>query len=502
MEKKPNWVVRFACTVSVLAAFGCKTLLESQADQAFDIVLLNGRVVDPESGLDAVRNVGIRDGRIASISESPIKGREVIDARGLVVAPGFIDLHAHGQRTEDARLQAQDGVTTALDMESGVYPVAKWYEKRAGTSPVHFGASAGYMAARMKLKNGIDIGHSPTSVPPEDAKYANEEATAEEVSRLLELIEQSLKEGALGAGMGIEYVRAASRTEILRVFQLAARHGACAFVHVRASGMEEPSSGLASIQEVIGDAAVTGACLHIVHVTSSALHSTPVVLEMINSARARGLDITTEVYPYTAASTRLNTNYFSDGWQKRLRISYADLQWAPTGERLTKETFEKYRKEKRNEWVVIHSMTEAMVDPAVRDPSVIIASDGIPFNTKGEHPRGAGTFSRVLGYYVRERGLLSLMDALRKMTLQPAQRLERFVPQMQQKGRIRVGADADITVFDAATIKDQATYDKPMVASAGIAHVLVNGTFVVRGGHFIEGVFPGKGIRRSSKVGG
>jgi N-acyl-D-aspartate/D-glutamate deacylase len=391
-------------------------------------------------------------------------------------------------------------------MESGVYPAAPWYARREDQSPVHFGASAGYQAARIKLKHGVEIGHRPTNLQthPELVggvqAWSHEPASDEEVSRLTQLIEQALNEGALGIGVGLEYVPAASRTEIFRVFQLAARHGACVFVHVRSSGMMEPASGVAAMQEVIADAAATGAALHIVHVTSSALGSTTVVLEMIADARARGVDVTTEAYPYTAASTLLSSAYFADGWQERLGISYGDLQWSATGERLTQETFSKYRKVPG--WVIAHSIPAPVVDAAIKDPALIVASDGIPFDTGGEHPRGAGTFSRVLGYYVRERGLLSLMDAVRKMTLLPAQRLERFVPQMRQKGRLRVGSDADITVFDAATISDRATFEKPMQTSGGIVHVLVSGSFVVKDNKYIDGVFPGRAIRRSPKAAG
>ncbi|MEY2855192.1 MAG: hypothetical protein RL030_2324, partial [Pseudomonadota bacterium] len=186
----------------------------------------------------------------------------------------------------------------------------------------------------------------------------------------------------------------------------------------------------------------------------------------------------------------------------RLGISYGDLQWAATGERLTAKTFEKYRRQPG--FVIVHSIPEAITDLAMESPLVLIASDGIPFDTGGEHPRGAGTFSRFLGYYVREHGRITLMDGLRKVALMPAQRLESSVPQMRDKGRLRVGADADITVFDAKSISDRATYDRPMQPSEGIVHVIVGGTFIVRDGRYIEGVFPGKAVRNptSARAGG
>lgn len=486
--------------MSLIAALhsGCARGEVRGRQDDYDTILVNGRVIDPESGLDAIRNIGIRQRQIAAISSAPLRGRETVDVTGLVVAPGFIDLHAHGQTERDARLQAQDGVTTALEMEGGVYPAAAWYASREGRAPIHFGASAGHIAARIKLKYGVDVGHRQTSHPEFVTKqdWAYQKATPDEIDRLVRLLEQSLDEGALGIGLQPGYTPAAGRDEIWRVFQLAARRGATVFIHTRSTGEVEPASSVAAFQEALANAAATGAALHVVHVTSSGLRQTPLLLEMIAGARNRGLDVSVEAYPYTAAATRLASAYFDEGWQQRLGISYGDLQWAPTGERLTQQTFGKYRGQ--SGFVIAHMIPEAIADLAIAHPLVMVASDGVPFDTGGEHPRGAGTFSRVLGYYVSERGLLTLMEGLRKITLMPAQRLESFVPQMRRRGRLRPGADADITVFDSRTVADRATFDRPMLPSAGIIHVIVSGTFVVRGGRYVEGVYPGQAIRKTA----
>ena len=215
---------------------------------------------------------------------------------------------------------------------------------------------------------------------------------------------------------------------------------------------------------------------------------------MIGEARARNLDVTTECYPYIAGMTDIKSAIFNEGWQEVFGIDYQDLQWAATGERLTKESFERYRKQ--GGMVAIFSMTEETVEGALKNPLTMIASDGILANGKG-HPRTAGTYTRVLGRYVRERGALSLMDALRKMTLMPAQRLERRVPSMKNKGRIRVGADADLIIFDAASVIDKSTYDEPAKYAEGIKYVLVNGVVVVQDGNLQTDVYPGRPVRAS-----
>ncbi len=264
-------------------------------------------------------------------------------------------------------------------------------------------------------------------------------------------------------------------------------------VHIRYAGSEEPETGLAALEEVIAAAESTGAPLHVVHVTSMGLSATPQLLAMIAGARQHGLDITTECYPYIAASTDLSSAVFDPGWQEKMGISYHELQWVETGERLTAETFEKYRKQGGS--VVIYSIPEKDARMAVADPTVMIASDGPRFTGPKVHPRGNGTFARVLGHYVREEHALDLMTALRKISLMPAQRLEKRAPMFRDKGRIRVGADADITVFDPQTVLDKATFEEPMQFSQGIPFVLVNGVPVVSEGKTVSGVLPGKAAR-------
>ncbi|HSR68791.1 MAG TPA: amidohydrolase family protein [Acidobacteriota bacterium] len=483
----------FALALLSLCLAACNQAGE-EPREGFDLVIEGGRVMDPESGLDGVRNVGISGGRIAAVSEEALRGTRRIDASGLVVAPGFVDLHAHGQDPLSNRLQAQDGVTTALEMEVGVFPVGKWLDSRQGKAVVHYGATSGHWPARVKLVDGLDVGHFPTLPEAEttrmdEGNYAYEELSPERIEELSGLLEQGLDEGGLGLGFGITYTPGASRLEIYRLFQMAARRGVATYVHLRG---ENSGGTLGAFQEAIALAAGSGASTHIVHMNSSAGEWAQVALEMIRGARERGLDVTTESYPYTAGSTRIESALF-DPWEGRSDEEYQRLQWPATGERLTTETFKKYRQQ--GGWVIIHGRSEETNQWIVAQPDVMVASDGIPYLNGPAHPRGAGTFARVLGHYVREKGALTLMEALNKMTLLPARRVEGAAPAMKRKGRVQEGADADLTLFDPQTIIDRSTYQEGDLPSAGIIHVLVAGTFVVRDAEFIEGVFPGQAIR-------
>lgn len=460
-------------------------LSSSSNAEVFDLVILNGRVIDPESRTDAVRNLGISNGKIKAISLSRLNGRDTIDARGLVVSPGFIDVHQHGQNEENFRFKALDGVTSALELEVGTGDVDRWYAERAGRSLINYGVSAGHLAARMAaMKEPL------TFLPTGEA--ARRAATDAEISEMKQRVELGLKQGAVAVGFGIQYTPNASHWEILEMFRVAARYGATCHVHMRNAGAREPASSVQALEEVISAAAITGAPLHVVHIHSTGGPATPKLLQMIGEARARQLDITTECYPYIAGMTDIKSAIFNEGWQEVFGIDYKDLQWAATGERLTKETFEKYRQ--TGGMVAVFSMTEEIVREALRNPLTMIASDGILENGKG-HPRTAGTYSRVLGKYVREERTLSLTDALAKMTLMPAQRLERRVPAMRNKGRIRAGADADLTIFDPQTISDRATFQEAARESIGVRFVIVNGVLVVKDGQLLANVHPGGPIR-------
>jgi dihydroorotase len=442
-----------------------------------DRVILGGRVIDPESNLDTVRNIGLLDGQISAITTQVLHGRDTVDARGLVVAPGFIDLHDHGQTPETYRLRSLDGVTTSLELELGTSDVAAWYRERSAGERINYGVSVGHIKVRMSVMH--DAG---SFMPVGDGAYRT--ASPEQIGEIVRLMERGLSEGAISIGAGFPYTPAATRDELLAVFRVAAMTKTPIHLHI--------TPGSAGLEEALLLAGETNAPLQVVHINSSSLAETPVMLEMIRDARARGRDVTTEAYPYAAGMTEIQSATIQDVYASASDERLAELEWQRTGERLNRESFERYSR--IGGPIVVHTNTEEMVAVAITSPLTIIASDAYWQNGAG-HPRTTGTFSKVLGRYVREARSLSLMEAIRKMTVMAAQRLEARVPAMRQKGRLRVGADADITIFDAATVVDRSTYREPSLSPVGIEHVIVNGVSVVTNGRAVDGVTPGKPVR-------
>jgi len=442
--------------------------------------------MDPETGLDAPRNVGVNKKTIVRISADELSGKQVLDAHGLVVSAGFIDLHQHGQDFDSQRVKALDGVTTALEMEIGKPDVESFLKAKAGHSLINYGTTASHVAAR-SLAFGTSIPEG--SILPKAGPATDEHATPQQLEKIEDRLRRELDAGALGIGMGIQYTPGATRLEVIRMFRLAAQRRLPVYTHIRSAGRIEPGSSIESISEVIGAAAVTGASLHIVHINSSCAADGLECLALVAGARARGLDVTTEAYPYEAGMTYINSALFNPGWQQKFDISYQDLMMPESGERLTKERFEELHNSSQPRWVIMFSNKMEIVDAEIPNPLVMIASDG----DQG-HPRNAGTFSRILARYVRSQGSLTLMDALRKMSLMPAECLERSTPAGRKKGRLQEGADADIIVFDPQTISDRSTYQKPMEPSVGVQYLVVGGTIVVREGKVASDVFPGEAL--------
>ena len=464
---------RLATAIALAVAAACAA---SQPIEDFELVVANGRVIDPESGLDAVRHIGIRSGKIERLSETPLTGARVIDASRHVVAPGFIDLHEHGQQDESYQMMVRDGVTSAFELEVGTADVAGWYKAREGGQLVNYGVSVGHIPARMRVLGDPGTGLLPAGIGGSGTADEEQRAAIERVLR------EGLAQGAVAVGFGSAYTPGAPMAEIEQMFRVAAEGGASAHIHMR--------GGVTGLHETITAAAAAGASLHIVHVNSSGGNDLAAFLAAIQAARDAGQDVTTEAYPYGAGMTEIQSALFDD-WQTWTDDRFAEHQLVSTGARLNRETFAKARSEGGT--VIIHGRPEEQTRAAIVSPLSMIASDGFIENNRG-HPRTSGTYAKVLGRYVREEGVVQLMDALRRMTLEPARRLERRTPAMTNKGRIKVGADADLTIFDPATVIDRATYEDATIPSAGIPYVIVGGQLVVDGGT-ITSARSGRGIR-------
>ena len=464
---------------------------ESSADTVYDLVVLHGRFLDPETNLDATRNLGLRGGVIRAISSSALRGRDTIDASGLVVAPGFIDLHQHAQTPDAYRVEATGGATTVLEMEYGTADVNRWYAERAGGAAINYGVAVGHLQVRKLVMKDPSLANSnPLKDPVGDAQHR--EATAEERRMIQSAIAHGLDEGALGVGLAISVTPAASRREVLETFATAARYGATCHVHLR--GVSDDPDDVSDIQEAIADATITGASVHVVHLNSTAGELTPDYLALIASARAHGVDLTTEMYPYEAAMGELG-GYDTTTLASRPDSWFQRFEDPLTGTTLTRATFRQAQALGTD--MIIHArdtvQANAWLRAGVESPLPMFASDGA-LSANGGHPRVVGTFARILGRYVREEHALPLMEAVRRMTLAPAKRLEHHVPAMKRKGRIQLGADADLTIFDARRVADRATYREPAHAPDGIVDVVVNGVPVVRDERLLSSL-PGRPVR-------
>lgn len=431
----------------------------SELSKTYDVVISNGRVINPETKLDREGlNVAIQEGKIVLVTDQKLTGKREIDATGLVVAPGFIDNLSYDPNPVGVWNKIADGVTANIAMHGGTASPEKWYPYYIrNKTPVHFGASFFYTQARNKFK----LSRYDTAKPAQ-------------TQSLVDQAEKALNDGALGISFSLEYVPGVNDKEILPLMKLAKEYNVPVYFHARYSDMEEPGTNIDAINELIGYARASGAAVHIDHINSTGgTFSMTQSLQMVADAIAEGLDITSCIYPYDYWGTYLNSARFDEGWQERFRISYEDLQIAGTNERLTPESFEKYQDQ--GKLAVAYAIPKQDVIDSLKAPYVMIGSDAILEPGFNNHPRASGTFARTVGLYVREEGVISLSDAIAKMSLMPAQRLEKQVPALQKKGRIAKGMDADIVVFDYNTISDKSTVEKPEMVSTGIKYVIING---------------------------
>ena len=431
-----------------------------------DVVITNGRVIDPGTGYNMVANVGIDNGMIVSLGPRPLNGTEQIDATNRVVAPGFIDLLSYEPNSFGVWYKLADGVTTNLAMHGIANYAPAFFKRFAGTSPIHFGGAYHHHFMR----------HAEAGLEVEQA------AGPSEIEIMEREFQRSLAGGMAGVSFSPEYSPGTSIDEMVRLAAAAAKANQVAFFHVRSSDPNPPGSSLEAVAEVIDIGRRTGVSTHIEHLSSTGgTHVMGEALAMIEQARSEGIDVTACVYPYDFWGTYLASSRFAAGWQQRYGITYEDLQVAGSDQRLDKARFVQAQAE--NKLVAaIGSIPEADIEAALAKPWVMVGSDAILNSNMNNHPRAAGTFARLLGRYVRERRVLDLPSALAKMTILPAERTEAMIPAMANKGRVRRGADADLVVFDPNTIIDTATVANPKQPSIGIDWVLVGGRVALANG--------------------
>ena len=444
-----------------------------------DLVIQNGRVINPETKLDqAGTHIGIINGKIAKITQSPITGKQVIDAAGLVVTPGFIDILSYDPNQVGVWNKIADGVTTNLGMHGSTAHPEFWYANfERQKPPLHYGAAFLYTGARYEL--GID-------------RY--KPASEAQMPILRKMAEDSLKNGCLGISISLEYIPGITATECLALMEVAHQYNVPVFYHLRYSDMEPPGTNFEGIREVIDYAQKTGTAVHIDHIHSTGgTFSMKETLEMVNQARDLGLDFSACIYPYNYWGTYLNSARFDPGWETRFRITCQDLQLAGSTERLTAQSFREYQRQ--GKLVVAYAIPEEDVRDGLRCPWIMYGSDGILEPGYNNHPRASGGCSRLIGHYARDEKVLTLMEAIAKLTILPARRLEAQAPALKQKGRIAAGADADITIFDYNQIIDKATVEHPEYYSEGIKYVLINGVIVKDLNGLNRNVPPGTGIK-------
>lgn len=498
--------------------------------QTYDLVITGGRVIDPETRLDAIRNVGVNGDKIAIITEDSIQGKDSIDASGHVVVPGFIDTHNHNAGTDlGERMSLRDGVTTMLELELGVYPVSEWHDYHKGKRRTNYGATVGLAPIREHLLNDgfktvdagnfiYDMGAHPDKSHTSQ-KWQSTPLDPDQFADVERLIDEGLAEGAVGVGCVPGYMTTGCSQEELVISQkLAAKYGRSTFIHARYSSQMPPASGLLGFFELMAPQEVYGGGLMLQHAHQQALRDISLALDLVDAARAKGIQIIGEIYPYNFGATMASADYLHpDNYQRNMGRDYNDILEMPSGTPLTKERYDELNKTDPYALVLFYASKDEDMYKALAHPTTSIGSDANPFKdmktsevmvdwdtdleTINGHQRASGTYGRFLSLVREKKVDITLNLAIAKTAYFAAQYLEaNGVPQMANKGRIQVGKDADITVFDPATVQDNGTLAQGALATTGIPYVIVNGTVLVRDSKAINGRFPGKPINGSAEA--
>ncbi|WP_439379569.1 amidohydrolase family protein [Amycolatopsis lexingtonensis] len=487
-------------------------------------LLRGGRVADPGSGFDGGADVLIEHGKIAAVgADLDAPGATVVDVTGLVVGPGFVDLHSHVHSVAGQRLQAMDGVTTALDLEAGLMPVERAYaEAAAAGRPLHYGFSASWGAARAQVLAGIE---PDANIDSGLAILGNPRwqrtSSKKELAAWLSLLDGELAKGALGIGVLMGYAPATDPGEFLAVAHLAAKAGVPTYTHVRELVEVDPAIPVDGSVEIAVAAGETGAAMHHCHVNSTSGHHVDRVLATLDNARREGSRVTVEAYPYGAGSTAVGAAFIEPDRLRMKGLRPSSVVILETGERVRDEArLLEIRKADPGAPCLLEFLDEddprdrGLLHQALAFPDAIVASDAMPVYWKDgrtestewplppggtTHPRTAGTFAKTLRLMVRETGTWSWLEAFRRCSYLPSRLLDDVAPAARGKGHLAPGADADIVVLDPDRVTDTATYTDPTRPSQGVRHLFVAGVPVIGEGKLDPEALPGKPLRGEPK---
>ena len=446
------------------------------------ILIHGGHVIDPANRVDGLLNILVEDGKVIWAGKDLPQADRVIDATGKIVTPGFIDIHMHEDPVADGKLQ-QDiflmmlrmGVTTATGGNCGinVWDPGQYLDliDREGAA-VNVAMFAGHEYFR-KAAGATDI-------------YAG--STEEQLQQMETAIAKALEQGCVGVSFGLRYVPGADKEEFFRAAACCAGSKKLIASHIR----DDADGVFAAIDEFCAAGTEYGLPVQISHIGSmGGFGQMEEVLRQIDSYKLNGLDIAMDCYPYFAFSTRLGTPTYDPGWLDRYHCDYDVLEFCEgkyKGQRATKETFDEMRRDFPQCITVCYVMKETDIRLAFSHPNVMVGSDGLMSKGQG-HPRAAGSFPKFLATFCRE-GSVNLYDAVAKITALPASRLH-----LDTKGRLNVGADADITIFDFEQIRDGATFANPALAPEGIDYVIIGGEIAAENCRIVKNNC-GKAVRK------
>ncbi|MEV4050363.1 amidohydrolase family protein [Amycolatopsis sp. NPDC049688] len=483
-------------------------------------LLRGGRVIDPGTGFDGVADVLLSDAGIEAVGPGlEADGTTEVDVSGLVVGPGFVDLHSHVHAIAGQRLQAMDGVTTALDLEAGLMPVERAYaEAAAAGRPLHYGFSASWGAARAQVLAGIE---PDANIDSGLAVLGNpawqRSSSPQELAAWLSLLDTELAAGALGIGVLMGYAPQTAPAEFLAVARLAATAGVPTYTHVRELVEVDPAIPVDGSAEIAAAAGETGAAMHHCHVNSTSGHHIDRVLATLDRARREGSRVTVEAYPYGAGSTAVGAAFIEPERLRMKGLRPSSVIILGTGERVRDEgRLRQLRRDDPGAPCLLEFLDEenprerALLHQALAFPDAVVASDAMPVHWPDgrtestewplppggtTHPRTAGTFAKTLRLMVRETGAWSWLEAFRRCSYLPARLLDDVAPAARGKGHLGAGADADVVVLDPDRITDTATYADPTRPSQGIRHLYVAGVPVIAEGKLDVEALPGRPLR-------